>query len=164
MLWTRAGHRAKTIWPTPRWCCELLAKVDLALQGWWRAGTANHVITSQSTLPSAGAWSVLVRHISVMLSSVFFCSSRLGRYFSVLYTYIIIQGGIFRKRVIFLGYRGVSPKHTEQRSLAKSMFTLSQSQSDTSSCEVWRTRTVIQGVESWKTAQYAFAKSRVEPN
>ena len=24
--------------------------------------------------------------------------------------------------------------------------------------------TVIQGVESWKTAQYAFAKSRVEPN
>jgi hypothetical protein len=99
-----------------------------------------------------------------MLSSSFFCSSRLGRYFSVLYTYIIIQGGIFRKRVIFLGYRGVSPKHTEQRSLAKSMFTLSQSQSDTSSCEVWRTRTVIQGVESWKIAQYAFAKSRVEPN
>ena len=48
----------------------------------------------------------------------------------------IIQGGIFRKRVIFLGYRGVSPKHTEQHSLAKSMFTLSQSQSDTSSCEV----------------------------
>ena len=76
----------------------------------------------------------------------------------------IIQGGIFRKRVIFLGYRGVSPKHTEQHSLAKSMFTLSQSQSDTSSCEVWRTRTIIQAVESWKTAQYAFAKSRVEPN
>ena len=48
----------------------------------------------------------------------------------------IIQGGIFRKRVLFLGYRGVSPKHTEQHSLAKSMVTLLQSQSDTSSCEV----------------------------
>ena len=76
----------------------------------------------------------------------------------------IIQGGIFRKRVLFLGYRRVSPKHTEQHSLAKSMVTLLQSQSDTSSCEVWRTRTAIQGVESWKTAQYAFAKSPVEPN
>ena len=48
----------------------------------------------------------------------------------------IIQGGIFGKRVIFLGYKGVSPKRTEQHSLAKSLFTLLQSQSDTSSCEV----------------------------
>ena len=48
----------------------------------------------------------------------------------------IIQGGILRKRILFLGYRGVGPKHSEQHSLATRLFTLSQSQSDTSSCEV----------------------------